>query len=278
MRLGRRVIFLILMPAFATGAWAGDRSAAVALALASAYKNKVLMMGAFYSGSTLHFSSDGKPVKDGEPGPWTLDAFVRVEDVEFKGNRLVISCHRVEYLYSEKERGLISGLGPKVKIEIDSDAATASLSSLMQAIDSIFPPGSVNLADHVPDYWKSYLLNEKKPAGDSKVAAEFHHPGEGADSPLQVNPKNGVTPPIPIYKPEPPYTLEARRVHLSGTAVFLVVVGPDGRVKYVSVIRPVGLGLDDAGAETIRTWRFKPAEQNGTPASVIVSVEVMFQL
>ncbi len=345
MKLGSKIVLVIFVLATVAPAWAVDHSAAVASALAAAYKNKVLMLGTFYSGSELQFSSDGKLVKGGDPGPWTLDAFVRVEDMAYKGSNLVMSGHRVEYVWSGKDEQLISGLGPSVEIDIASDPATASLSSAMQEIASVFPSGHVNLADHVPSYWKPYLLGEAKvsaapaggagkagksmptggnegasaapaggaekagnskpaggneggsaaaaggaeKAGNSKPAggneggpaaaatalAKGGKPASAAPSPFM---KKGETLPKVISAPPAPYTKEARDVGLAGKAIFLVDVGTDGVPKNLILVKPLGLGLDDMGAQTVLKWKFKPATLDGKPVAAEVPVAVTFKM
>jgi TonB family protein len=87
-----------------------------------------------------------------------------------------------------------------------------------------------------------------------------------------------VTAPVPIYKPEPAYTKEARAVKLQGTDVFWIVVDTSGNVADVGPLRSVGKGLDENAIETLRTWKFKPAMKKGKPVPVKAVVEVSFRL
>jgi len=102
----------------------------------------------------------------------------------------------------------------------------------------------------------------------------------------EANPKIGkvykvekdVSAPIPIYKPEPRYSPEAKKDHLTGTAVFTVVIDADGKVVSVKQLsKPLGEGLDESCVKTIRSWRFKPAIRKGKPVPVQVSAEVSFR-
>jgi TonB family protein len=88
----------------------------------------------------------------------------------------------------------------------------------------------------------------------------------------------GVSAPIPIYKPEPAYSEEARKAKYQGTVVLWIVVDALGGVTDCRVVKPLGLGLDEKAVETVRTWKFKPALKNGTPVPVRVMVEVSFRL
>jgi TonB family protein len=88
----------------------------------------------------------------------------------------------------------------------------------------------------------------------------------------------GVSPPIPIYKPEPAYSEEARKAKYQGTVVMWIIVDAAGAVTDCKVVKPLGLGLDEKAVETVKTWKFKPAQRNGTPVPVRVMVEVSFRL
>ena len=88
----------------------------------------------------------------------------------------------------------------------------------------------------------------------------------------------GVTPPSPIYKPEPGYTKEARAAKLQGSVTLWMVVGVDGAVSDVKVTQGLGMGLAESAVETVKTWKFKPAIKAGKPVPCKVMVEVAFKL
>jgi TonB family protein len=104
-------------------------------------------------------------------------------------------------------------------------------------------------------------------------------PGEGGGTGGGIySVGGGISEPIPIYKPDPPYSEEARKAKYQGTVVLMVVVNAQGNVADCRVVRPLGLGLDEKATETVRTWKFKPALRNGVPVPVYVAVEVSFRL
>jgi TonB family protein len=104
-------------------------------------------------------------------------------------------------------------------------------------------------------------------------------PGEGGGFGGGIYSVGGnVTAPIPIYKPEPPYSEEARKAKYQGTVVLWIIVDAHGNVTDLRVVKPLGLGLDDKAVETVRTWKFKPAMRNNIPVPVRVGVEVSFRL
>jgi len=81
--------------------------------------------------------------------------------------------------------------------------------------------------------------------------------------------------PSPVTHPDPVYPDMAREAQIQGKVVLHVLVGKDGRVKNVKVIRSVTY-LDDAAVKAVRNWVFKPALSNNKPVAVWVEVPVDF--
>lgn len=88
----------------------------------------------------------------------------------------------------------------------------------------------------------------------------------------------GVSAPKAIYAPDPEFSEEARKAKYQGTVGLWVVIGPDGRVRDMKVVRSLGMGLDQKAVEAVRNWRFDPARKNGQPVPVQVNIEVNFRL
>ena len=104
-------------------------------------------------------------------------------------------------------------------------------------------------------------------------------PGQGAGTGGGAYSVGGnVSAPIPIYKPEPPYSEQARKAKYQGTVVLWIVVDAQGNVTDAQVVKPLGMGLDENAVNTVKTWKFKPAQRNGSPVPVKVMVEVSFRL
>ena len=89
---------------------------------------------------------------------------------------------------------------------------------------------------------------------------------------------NGVTAPRVIYSPEPEFSEEARKIKLQGVVVLGIVVGADGRPRNLRVERSLGFGLDEKALEAVHTWRFEPGTKDGHPVSVLMNIEVHFNL
>lgn len=87
-----------------------------------------------------------------------------------------------------------------------------------------------------------------------------------------------VSQPVPIYKPEPEYSEEARKAKYSGTVLLSLVIDEHGNTRDIKVVRPLGLGLDEKAIEAVSHWRFRPALKGGHPVAVRAEVEVNFRL
>ncbi|MGA7336560.1 MAG: energy transducer TonB [Candidatus Sulfotelmatobacter sp.] len=88
----------------------------------------------------------------------------------------------------------------------------------------------------------------------------------------------GVTPPRPIFSPDPEFSEEARKAKYQGVCTLMIVVDTDGRPTNLRVVNSLGMGLDEKALETVKTWRFEPGMKDGHPVKVEMAVEVDFHL
>lgn len=83
--------------------------------------------------------------------------------------------------------------------------------------------------------------------------------------------------PVPIYRPDPPYPDWARENGIEGRVVLHALVGLDGRVRRVTVIRGIP-SLSESAEETLYHWTFRPAQSGHQPVAVWIEVPFSFQL
>ena len=90
----------------------------------------------------------------------------------------------------------------------------------------------------------------------------------------------GVSPPQPIFTPDPDYPLSLRRSKhkIQGTCVLGLIVDEQGMVRDVHVTRSLDKRLDQNAIDAVNQWKFKPAVKGGKPVAVRTSVEVDFRL
>jgi TonB family protein len=90
---------------------------------------------------------------------------------------------------------------------------------------------------------------------------------------------NGVTSPVALAQPKPPYTEEARNARIQGRVTLQCIVRKDGTVDSFKVLQGLGSGLNESVINTMATkWKFKPGTKNGIPIDVLVNIEVVFSL
>ncbi len=89
---------------------------------------------------------------------------------------------------------------------------------------------------------------------------------------------NGVSPPVPIFKPEPEFSDEARKAKYQGVCTLGLIVGADGKPYEIHVVGSLGMGLDEKAIEAVKNWKFQPAMKDGHPVAVPIALEVTFHL
>jgi TonB family protein len=84
--------------------------------------------------------------------------------------------------------------------------------------------------------------------------------------------------PVPLNRPRPNYTEEARKNKVSGTARVYVLVGSDGIVKQVRIIRGLTDGLSEEAIRAAMQMRFRPAIRNNQAVDYWMTVDIEFTL
>jgi TonB family protein len=88
----------------------------------------------------------------------------------------------------------------------------------------------------------------------------------------------GVGLPVCTYCPIPQYTDQAKAAKYRGKVVLQVVITTEGRAANISVIKPAGMGLDEAAVEAVKSWKFRPAVgPDGHPVATQVPIELTFR-
>jgi periplasmic protein TonB len=88
----------------------------------------------------------------------------------------------------------------------------------------------------------------------------------------------GVSAPVVIFRVEPLYSEEARKVKYQGVVVLWAIVRKDGSLEILRLVRGPGLGLDESAINALKQWRFRPGLKDGVPVDVALNVEVSFTL
>lgn len=89
---------------------------------------------------------------------------------------------------------------------------------------------------------------------------------------------NAVTPPMLIYRPNPPYPQDAKAAKLEGNVVLQVTIEADGTVSSVEVVKSLDKRLDASAVQTVKTWKFLPAMKAGKPVPFKSTISINFKL
>ncbi|MEW6127054.1 MAG: energy transducer TonB [Acidobacteriota bacterium] len=84
--------------------------------------------------------------------------------------------------------------------------------------------------------------------------------------------------PIALNRPRPNYTEQARQNKVQGLARARVLVGADGSVKQVRIVRGLPDGLSEEAIRAAYQMRFRPAMRNGQPVAYWVVVDIEFNI
>jgi TonB family protein len=113
------------------------------------------------------------------------------------------------------------------------------------------------------------------------VSARQDQSGRAGSPQEQVyDPGPGIVLPVIVRQREPQYTREAMREKIQGDVELEAVVGTDGTVGEIRVIKSLDqkYGLDDAAIGAAKQWIFRPGTKDGKPVNVRVILVLTFRL
>jgi serine/threonine-protein kinase len=87
-----------------------------------------------------------------------------------------------------------------------------------------------------------------------------------------------VTQPVRVRGVDPVYPAPARAAQLEGNVLLQAVVGADGRVRNVTVLRSVHPLIDEAAKKAVQQYQYLPGQRNGVPVAMTIRLTVSFRL
>lgn len=238
-------------------------------------KGKPLYLRGFWSDDNLHFDSTGQMIGgSSDPLTFTLSGF-DLKVVRLQPNKLILEGQRVglELVDGKQKRVPLKFRAQRrlkddvMSIEIDANPK----GDYGPALDAIFVEGIADLVPSLPIYWKNYAQKNFLSATAGPVL-----PTASAQVPRRIG--GGITPPKVLHSVEPEFSDKAKALKYGGKALINLHVEPDGTVSHVSVVRALGLGLDENALAAVQTYTFSPAMMNGKPVLVELNIEVNFQI
>ena len=248
--------------------------------------NKPLYLRGCWRDDALDFDSAGKLKINSDPVTFTLSGF-ELRKLHLGQDKLVLEGRRVGLeIRKDKQRRVPLNAGKPndpvdepVKIEIASNPS----GDYGPALDAIFADSLEELVPSMPSYWKTYATKNFLPADTSATAATptASAPAQQSTGVPDVKPMRVggvVKPPKILRAKEPDFNDPARRLLYSGDVMINLWLQPDGTVTHLSLVRPVGLGLDERALAAVQKYVFSPATMNDKPVLVELNVEVNFQI
>jgi TonB family protein len=99
-----------------------------------------------------------------------------------------------------------------------------------------------------------------------------------ADRTLREATLQPISAPVPHRKVDPKYIASAVSDHVQGRVQLFCVIGREGNVTSIELLRGADERLNRSAMEALSKWEFYPATRNGQPVDVDVVVEIPFVL
>jgi TonB family protein len=224
----------------------------------------------FYSGGKLRFDRNGDAINLKE-GIWSVHGFLKVTRARIRDNAVLrVEGDRLAAVFDRKQKKMkLATYKSEVSIEVpitDDDDA-------LRKLKRIFVPKDEDVSALVPPYWRWFFENN-----NMADLTKRDGPTTPAPSSSAVRVGGDVLPPKPIRMQEPSFSDFARQFRISGATQVQLVVDTHGEVKDLSIIQPLGAGLDEEAVAAISKWKFEPATRNGEPVAVKIAIDMDFGL
>jgi TonB family protein len=252
------------------------------------FEDKILMLRHPLQGSSLRYDADGKVLKGGDEGPWTVFGGILIDHASLSADKLHITGRLMLVLFPHQRFSIMEfkrlnnrpknpPFSTSVKLEIALAHPVGSAEEARTVMNRVFALNTAELLDSISDFWRPSLMDsliydpsqsketefqwrEKVPPAQKlsrePVAISKSENADADSAIFRVGPE--VKAPKVQYTPEPEFTEIARYEKYPGVAVVNMVVDKNGNVQHLKLVRPLGLGLDESAQATLKTWRFLP--------------------
>ena len=138
---------------------------------------------------------------------------------------------------------------------------------LSKALDQVFAPGlDETVIATLPDYWQVYFATKAGKQQSERIDNSVLRPG------------NGVVSPKLLSSLEPSSNDYAQKNNIAGMTLLSTVVGASGKPGSVTIVRPIGFGLDEQAVDAVERAHFRPGMHDGQPVPVAINVQVTFRI
>jgi periplasmic protein TonB len=84
--------------------------------------------------------------------------------------------------------------------------------------------------------------------------------------------------PVPVKTPPPEYPEAMKRQGVSGVVAVSIVIDEKGAVISTAVAKSSQSEFETPALEAVKRWKFKPAQKDGVPVKMKVTVPIRFNL
>jgi TonB family protein len=142
-----------------------------------------------------------------------------------------------------------------------------SFLQLSKALNVMFAPAlDDSVIATLPAYWQNYFASKEGKARAEQVDASTLRPG------------GEVKPPKLLTVIDPASNDYAQKNNIAGMVFLHVVVDANGRPGAVTIVRPIGFGLDERAVEAVQHAQFRAGTLNGKPVTEVVNLQVTFRI
>jgi TonB family protein len=300
-------IFLLSVVAGSGISWAQDAEAAL-----KQFEDKTLILRHPLQADFQRYDADGKVLKGGKDGSWTVFGGILIDRVTLTPDKLLLEGRRIFFLFPKQKLVLFEfarrkdhgapPFSPSLTVEISLDRPIDSAERARSILKHVFALSTSDVLKTLPDFWRDYLEDHhfsydpalpkdaeyrwrEQPVVSSQPA-KYVHPDATNDSGnndtseaiFHIGSDTQVNAPSPKLTSAPEYSAIARYEDYRGIVVANVIVGTDGRIHRFRLVRPLGMGLDEIAQTTVQTWRFHPSTHKGHLVAVEMNVEIAFNL
>lgn len=253
---------------------AGAQSVPTQQSITAELQQPFLMLRGMYDGDKLAFDAQGQLIGSATPMPFSL-SFLVVQAVTVAPDQVEIDASRAGL---EITRGWPVGSPDKVNavpidkkgrfqvvITVSRDRQHDEL--LEAALNRVFHVGfDDSLTEVAPQYWRPWIAHELHP----------ERPFPEIPAGVASRPEWHVATPIMVHTVKAAET-EAARIHgVEGRSVIGAVIDETGVPRDMVIVRPVGMGLDEAAMLAVMQYRLTPAKRNGQPIPFWIDIEYGF--
>lgn len=250
--------------------------------LQAQYSDKVLFLRHSFLSSSQEYDSEGTPLGSKEEGPWPFFASIKVKKVVLKGTKLQLEGNHIVFGYELRSTHLVllHDSAP-VKVTVRLNSELTSMDQAAAVLSRIFAANQEEALNSAPPQWRPDVAKQSPGIHNGKDGTQIagNDANGGKTEEENVSPLSpDITPPRIISTRTPEFSGKALQYHFEGVVGLNATIDTKGHVGNVSVVHPLGLGLDEQAIRNVKGWTFTPAKRNGQPVPVTMYFEVDFHL